>query len=173
MTYHQKSLHDAHPARPIGYHVDAAAENLFFTVYRCWMAGYATGDVACWDIAWEALCREMPVENAKPLFGAFHHFVRTLRQSAVDEVAWRPAACRALCRDECLILAMADAAQRDARPQLATAAAHLLRGAEAEGAVVALTALAQAFARLGLFITPVSPGAFDMMIRMGTEPGAR
>jgi hypothetical protein len=108
-------------ALPVGYHLDAPAENLLFCAYRCWMAGYATGDIACWDIAWEALAREMPQDNAKALFGEFHHFARTLRTMSGAQICWRPAACRALCRDECLILAMVAAAQRDDRVQLLTA----------------------------------------------------
>lgn len=153
-------------ARPVGYHVDAPAENLLFSVYRCWMAGYATGDAACWDIAWEGLAREMPEENAKPLFGEFHHFVRTLRATADSEIGWRPAACRALCRDECLVLAMVDAAQRDDKVQLLQAASHLLRSEGLHRALDATTALAKALARVGLFIAPVSPCALDSMTRM-------
>jgi hypothetical protein len=153
-------------SRPVGYHLDAPAENLLFTVYRCWMAGYATGDIACWDIAWEALTREMPHENAKPLFGEFHHFARTLRATAPDEINWRPAACRALCRDECFILAMVDAAQRDDRVQLLKASSHLLGVEELRPALDATVALARALARAGLFISPVSAGALDVMARM-------
>jgi hypothetical protein len=153
-------------ARPVGYHVDAPAENLLFSVYRCWMAGFATGDAACWDLAWEALAKEMPEDNAKPLFGEFHHFARTLRAHAAAEIGWRPAACRALCRDECLILAMVDAAQREDRVQLLTAASHLLRSDGLHQALDATTALAKALARIGLFIAPVSAGALDIMTRM-------
>ena len=153
-------------ARPVGYHIDAPAENLLFSVFRCWMAGYATGDAACWDIAWEGLAREMPEENAKPLFGEFHHFVRTLRATADNEIGWRPAACRALCRDECFILAMVDAAQRDDKVQLLKAAAHLLGHDGMHSALDATIALARSLARAGLFIAPVSPGALDVMARM-------
>ena len=159
--------------RPVGYHIDAPAENLLFTVYRCWMAGYDTGDVACWDFAWEALAREMPAENAKPLFGEFHHFARALRQTAPDGINWRPAACRALCRDECFILAMVDAAQRDDKVQLLKAAAHLLGPDDMRIALDATVALARALARAGLFIAPVSPGALDVMARMKPPSGTR
>ncbi|WP_448955690.1 hypothetical protein [Labrys neptuniae] len=153
-------------ARPVGFHIDAPAENLLFSVFRCWMAGYATGDAACWDIAWEGLVREMPPANAKPLFGEFHHFVRTLKASAEGEIGWRPAACRALCRDECLVLAMVDAAQRDDRVQLLNAASHLLKSEGLHQALEATTALAKALARVGLFIAPVTPGALDAMTQM-------
>jgi hypothetical protein len=160
------SLPSTAVARPVGYHVDVPAENLLFSVYRCWMAGYATGDVACWDIAWEALIKEMPEENAKPLFGEFHHFTRTLRANASGAIGWRPAACRALCRDECLILAMVDAAQRDDRVQLLTATSHLLGSDGLYTALQATTALATALAQVGLFIAPVSAGALDVMTKM-------
>jgi hypothetical protein len=160
-------------ARPVGYHVDAPAENLLFTVYRCWMAGYATGDIACWDIAWEALAREMPADNAKPLFGEFHHFTRTLRETAPAGINWRPAACRALCRDECLILAMVDAAQRNDGAQLLKAASHLLGSEDLDPALDAAVALGRALARAGLFIAPVSAGALDLMARMKPPAATR
>jgi len=163
------SMPDPAATRPLGYHVDAPAENLLFTVFRCWMAGYATGDITCWDIAWEALAREMPTENAKPLYGEFHHFVRSLRENAENGIVWRPAACRALCRDECLVLAMVDAAQRDDRVQLLTAASHLLRGDTLGPALTATIELAKALGRVGLFISPVSASAFDHITRMSPE----
>ena len=163
------TLPDPAAMRPLGYHVDAPAENLLFSVFRCWMAGYATGDVSCWEIAWDTLAREMPTENAKPLYGEFHHFVRSLRENAEQDIAWRPAACRALCRDECLVLAMVDAAQRDDRVQLLTAAAHLLRSDALGPALMATIAFAKALRRVGLFISPVSANAFDQITRMSQE----
>jgi len=160
------TLPTPYAARPVGYHVDAAAENLLFCAYRCWMAGYATGDIACWDMAWEALAREMPQDNAKALFGEFHHFARTLRTMSAAQICWRPAACRALYREEYLILAMVDAAQRDDRIQLYTPATFLPGSERLHQALNATTSLAKALARVGLFIAPVSAGALKVMTRM-------
>lgn len=168
------SFHDPRAIRPLGFHVGAPAETLFFSVFRCWMAGYATSDVACWDIAWEALRQEMPAENAKPLFGEFQHFVRALRETGGSEMGWRPAACRGLCHDECLLLTMIDAAQRDDRTRLAAVAARLLKADDLEPAIAATISLAKAFARLGLFITPVEPGAIAaIMLRHDGEATRR
>ena len=155
--------------QPVGYHVDAPAENLVFSLFRCWMAGYATGDVACWDIAWDTLRREMPLDNAKALFGEFHHFMRSLRDGARREIGWRPASCRALCHDECLVLAMLDAVQRNDRVQLLEALASLLDADELNGALAATNAFGRALARNGLFITPITATAFDRMRRAAPQ----
>jgi hypothetical protein len=67
-------FHDARLPR-----IDAApADALVLTVYRCAMAGFSCDQAACFDIGWQALLRDMPLDHARGLFGEFHHFVRTL-----------------------------------------------------------------------------------------------
>ena len=70
------------PAEAVGCHQASAADDLLFTVYRCWMAGEETRDVACWEIAWKALVAEMPLRHARALFGEFHHFLRVRTELA-------------------------------------------------------------------------------------------
>jgi hypothetical protein len=101
------------------------------------------------------------------LYGEFHHFVRSLRKTAGRDIGWRPATCRGLCHDECLILAMTEAAQRDDRARLPAVVAHLLKVDELEPAIAATEALARAFARLGLFIATVEPNAIAAILRHG------
>lgn len=157
---------EADPAVPkaVGYHNGAPTEVLVFEALRCWMAGYETRDVACWDLAWDALCREMPVDTAKPLFGELQHFARTLRDIAKEPLGWRPHACRGLCRDECLVLALLDAAQRFDEEQLDLAARHLVSPADAARVRDVALAFSQALVRAGLFIAPVSPPALEAVL---------
>ena len=150
--------------RAVGYHNGAAAEILLFEALRCWMAGYETGDIACWDLAWDALCREVPVESAKPLFGELQHFARTMRSVARQPLGWRPFCCRGLCKDECIVLALLDAAQRFDEEQLDLALRHLVPLDESGRTRQAAIAFSQALARAGLFIAPVSPAALDAVI---------
>lgn len=147
--------------RAVGTHVNAPAENLLFTAYRCWMAGYATGDVTCWDLAWLALERALPIELAKPLFGEFHHFVRTVREHARRDVGWRPAACRCLCRDECVVLALIEASQRQHEPSETVYAEFLLGDVDCEALIDASRSLGTALAGCGLLLCPVQQAPAD------------
>lgn len=148
--------------RAQGAHINAPAENLLFTSYRCWMAGYATGDVNCWDLAWLALERTMPVPSAKVMYGEFHHFVRTIREHARRDVGWRPAACRCLCRDECVVLALIEASQRSHEPGETVYASWLLGRSDSAPLVEASRSLAAALSARGLVLVPLqhaSPAA--------------
>jgi hypothetical protein len=49
------------------------------------MAGYAYGDVDCWETAWRSYCGEVGTSDARRLMGELQFWVRTLRaESARD-----------------------------------------------------------------------------------------
>lgn len=154
----------------IGAHRDAPAENLLFTEYRCWMAGFETRDVSCWEIAWGALAATLPLRAARLLFGDFHCFARSIREHATREVGWRPAACRCLCRDECIVLALVEASQRDRARGERIFASSLLGHARAEPLIEASRSLARSLAEHGLVLRPLTPFAHDLAATIGTPP---
>ena len=41
------------------------AEVFFLTAFRCWLSGYETGDIACWELAWQGVSRKRPLADAK------------------------------------------------------------------------------------------------------------
>jgi len=142
-------FHDARLPR-----IDAApAGALVLTVYRCAMAGFSLDQAACWDIGWEALVRDMPLDHARGLFGEFHHFVRTLIAAAERPLTWRPANCRGFSNDEALVLQMIEAAQSGDRRRLLEAAAALLTVDGLAAPLEATQSLANALAARGLFVT--------------------
>jgi hypothetical protein len=143
------------PGRQIaGVHADAPADNLFFTEYRCWMAGFKTRDAACWDYAWDALVRAVSKDFAKVLFSEFHLFARTLRDEAKRDIAWRTDVCRCLCYDECLVLALVSASQLHDQPQEVTLASGLLGTDKVETFLEASRSLAEAMKNCQLLLEP-------------------
>ncbi len=125
---------------------------MVLTVYRCAMAGFSCDQAACFDIGWEALVRDMPLNHARGLFGEFHHFVRTLIAAAERPLTWRPATCRGLSGDEARVLAMIAAAQCGDHRRLLEAAAALLAVDGLAAPLEATQSLANALAARGLFV---------------------
>jgi hypothetical protein len=141
-------FHDARLPR-----IDAApADALVLTVYRCAMAGFSCDQAACFDIGWQALLRDMPLDHASGLFGEFHHFVRTLIAAAERPLTWRPATCRGFSGDEARMLQMIEAAQRGDRRRLLEVAAALLTVDGLAAPLEATQSLANALAARGLFV---------------------
>jgi hypothetical protein len=138
--------------------VAAQAERLLFTEYRCWMAGYSTRDISCWEIAWNALAAAIGVEAARPLYGEFHCFVRTLLQTATRDIGWRPTACRCLCRDEALVLALVQASQQQEMTDETALASDLLGHGNCAALIGASRSLAQALAGQDLLLQRASSG---------------
>ena len=40
------------------------ADVFFLVAFRCWLAGYETGDVACWELAWQGVSTTVPLADA-------------------------------------------------------------------------------------------------------------
>lgn len=129
----------------------ARAEHLMLSSYRCWLAGYALGEVGCWEMAWQTLVHAVGEEDAKVLFGEFHHFLRTLCAVSHRSLAWRPIQCRGVCADEALVLGLVAAVQRRDTSEARALALHLL-GPNGMEALPTAGSLARALAARGLVL---------------------
>jgi len=144
------SFHNPKPPRP----APASADGLVVAVYRCAMAGFAYGHATCWDIGWRTLADEMPLDQARGLFGEFHYFVRTLLEAANRPLEWRPATCRGLSDDEARMLRLIEAAQTGDRVGMSEAASTLLEAGEFAACLEAAQSLSSALAARNLFVSP-------------------
>jgi hypothetical protein len=43
----------------------SVGEVFLLAAFRCWLAGYETGDVACWELAWQGVSRSVRLGDAK------------------------------------------------------------------------------------------------------------
>lgn len=133
-------------------YADTWAVALVVVVWRCCMAGLSEGEAGGWEIGWQALTREMSLNDAQFLFGEFHRFARVLVNASSQPMGWRPVTCCRLSRDEILMLEMLDHQQHGETRQSLLAAEALL-GATEFGAVLEVTqSLSRALSSRGLFL---------------------
>src|SRR6185312_11745515 len=106
-----------------------APERLVGVGFRCWLAGLSTGDIKCWEDAWNTFSGMLGPENAKTLLLDLSKFVRAVKANTHRDIEISPAGCRSFCRDECLAISIIAACQHDERQAL-TASASALIGSE-------------------------------------------
>jgi hypothetical protein len=103
-----------------------APERLVGVGFRCWLAGYQTSDISCWEHAWDAFARAVGPRAAKPLMTELACWVRAVQDSAERRIKIYPAQSRQFCRDECLAISMVAACQHSACPAFRACAEALL-----------------------------------------------
>src|SRR4030042_6139507 len=66
----------------------SGAEWLVGVGFRCWLAGYDTGDIACWETGWNAYARVLGTERAKRAVTELACWVRAVRASASRKIEY-------------------------------------------------------------------------------------
>jgi len=113
----------------------SAPERLVGVGFRCWLAGYQTSDIGCWEVAWHEYARAVGPRAAKPLMTELACWVRAVQDSAERRIEVYPAQCRRFCRDECLAISMVAACQYCACPAFRACAVALLGSDEIDEAM--------------------------------------
>jgi hypothetical protein len=111
-------------------------ERLVGVGFRCWLTGFTTGDIACWEEAWNAFSTTLGTERAKSLLLDLSQFVRAVSATSERNIEVQRLACSGFCRDECLAISIIAACQHGARDALASSAAALI-GSDAIGDTLA------------------------------------
>ena len=160
------------PARfqPLRFDTARRGERLVGIGFRCWLAGYDTCDISCWETGWNYYARELGPSRAKTALGELSCWVRALRDSACRKLDYFPFGCSRFCRDECLAVSMIAASQNQACPALRACAFALLGASPVDGVVERAAEFGYALDRLGVhldsgsvmdasdFLTPVRDG---------------
>jgi hypothetical protein len=121
-----------------------APERLVGVGFRCWLAGLATGDIKCWEDAWNTFSGMLGPEHAKMLLLDLSKFVRAVKANAQRDIKISPVGCRSFCRDECLAISIIAACQHDERQALTASAAALIGSEEIGDTLNGAQALAAA-----------------------------
>ncbi|WP_417667766.1 hypothetical protein [Roseibium sp.] len=87
------------------------AERLVVEGLRRYMTGYSTGDILCWEMAWELYARELGRDKARRPISELSCYARALHTHAARHFCLFPYECAKLCQDECLVTALIAAAQ--------------------------------------------------------------
>ena len=97
--------------------------------FRCWLAGYDTGDIACWENGWNEYHRLLGTERAKRAVTELACWVRAVRASASRKIEYSPFGCAGFCADECMAISLIAASQHHRCPAM-RACALALTGSE-------------------------------------------
>jgi len=144
-----------------------APERLVGVGFRCWLAGFQTSDIGCWEVAWHEFAHAVGPRAAKPLMTELACWVRAVQDSAERRIEVYPAQCRHFCRDECLAISMVAACQHSACPAFRACAVALLGSNEIEEAMEGAECFARSLKEADQVLSPgtvfmgaglVSPG---------------
>lgn len=97
-------------------YLDRLPERLVVDGYRYWMAGYETGSIAPWELAWTLFAKELGATDGRAALSALTCWVRTCRTYSSEPRQTFPFQCQRLCKDECLAVSLIAALQHDDRP---------------------------------------------------------
>jgi hypothetical protein len=115
--------------RQTGQHFSVAprsgAEWLVGMGFRCWLAGYDTGDISCWENGWNAYARALGTERAKRAVTELACWVRAVRATASRKIEYSPVGCPGFCADECMAISLIAASQHHRCPAMRACALAL------------------------------------------------
>lgn len=120
-------------------HAPHEASRLVGLGFRCWLAGYETQDVNCWETGWNVYARELGPAQAKIAVSELSCWVRSIYSAKCREIETYPFGCAGFCRDECMAISMIAASQHSACPAMRACAFTLLGTSEIQGVVESAT----------------------------------
>jgi hypothetical protein len=144
-------------------------ERLVGVGFRCWLSGFQTSDIGCWETAWHEFSTAVGPRAAKPLMTDLACWVRAVQDTAERRIEVYPANCRRFCRDECLAISMVAACQHSACPAFRACAIALLGSNDVDEAIDCAESFAS---RLREADQVLSPGTVFMGAGLVT-PGVR
>ena len=101
------------------------AEWLVGVGFRCWLAGYDTGNIACWENGWNAYAQALGTERAKRAVTELACWVRAVRATASRKIEYFPVGCPGFCADECMAISLIAASQHHRCPAMRACALAL------------------------------------------------
>lgn len=103
----------------------SGAEWLVGMGFRCWLAGYDTSDISCWENGWNAYARALGTERAKRAVTELACWVRAVRATAARKIEYSPVSCPGFCADECMAISLIAASQHHRCPAMRACALAL------------------------------------------------
>jgi len=104
----------------------AVPERLVGLGFRYWLNGFRTGDIGCWEKAWQAYAGTLGPSLAKVAVTDLARWVRAIDRHAQRRPETLAMDCDCFCRDECVAIAMIAACQHNACPAMRACAFSLL-----------------------------------------------
>ena len=131
-------------------------ERLVGLGFRAWLAGYQTGDIACWEEAWAIYSNALGPERARPIVSDLSCWVRAIHNASCRSIEVYPSQRAGFCRDECMAIAMVAASQHGACPALRSCAFALLENSTIDEVVEGAECLGAALRSCDRILSPNS-----------------
>lgn len=97
-----------------GDYFERRPEKLVLEGYRRWSAGFQSGSIVPWEMAWNLYATELGPADGRWVLGELANYVRTLRSCATCPLRAFPFHSRHLCVEECLTMGLIAGLQNDA-----------------------------------------------------------
>jgi hypothetical protein len=145
----------------------SGAEWLVGMGFRCWLAGYDTGDIACWENGWNEYSRALGPERARRAVTELACWVRAVRASAARRIEYAPVGCPAFCADECLAISLIAASQHHRCPAMRACALALTGSDSVDPVLKAANTFADALQEADQRLSPEAVAALMAGRRKG------
>lgn len=93
-------------SRSNGSYFDRVPERLVLEGYRYWSAGYETGSIQPWEMAWKLYTTALGPADGRRALSELSHFIRTLKGCASCPLRSFPYNSQHMCMEECLNIAL-------------------------------------------------------------------
>jgi hypothetical protein len=143
----------------------SGAEWLVGMGFRCWLAGYDTGDISCWEHGWNEYARALGPSRAKRAVTELACWVRAVRASASREIEYCAFACPNFCADECKAISLIAASQHHRCPAMRACALALTGSELVEPVIEAANAFADALGEADQHLSPQAVAALASTMR--------
>jgi hypothetical protein len=156
--------------KPLTISPTGTAERLVGIGFRCWLAGYQTCDINCWETGWNFYARELGVRRAKEAVTELACWVRAVQETACRKIDYYPYGCDGFCQDECVAISIVAASQHSACPAMRACAFALLGSSDIDGVVDSAGSFASVLSAAGHVLSDRS--ICDATILTGIEAEA-
>lgn len=157
-----------------GCYFERPAEKLVLEGYRHWTAGFDTGSVVPWEMAWGLYSEILGNSAARVALAELSHFIRTLGRCAHCPLRAFPFGAHHICREECLTLGLIAANQHEDMRAEELCLGALACASRAREAGEAARDFAAALSGFGQKLLPIPAGVIEdilMRARMPLERG--
>ena len=149
----------------------SGAEWLVGTGFRCWLAGYDTGGISCWENGWNAYSQVLGAERAKRAVTELACWVRAVRASAARKIEYYPVGCPGFCADECMAISLIAASQHHRCPAMRACALALTGSDLVDPVIDSANAFADALQDADQRLSPEAVAALMARGRKGGGDG--
>ncbi|MDA7947469.1 MAG: hypothetical protein MPJ78_08320 [Hyphomicrobiaceae bacterium] len=144
-------------------------ERLVGLGFRCWIAGFETQDINCWETGWNTFATELGPGHAKAAITELSCWVRMVHTKTCRRISYYPFGCKGFCRDECMAISMIAAGQHAACPAMRACAFALLNTNDIDGVVDTATNFAEVLKDAGHILSGHSICEAGILTDSGAE----